>query len=232
VTLQNNIYNDLKNSSNYSSFDETLKNKIKELNTNPDNFDININKIINILEVYISREGLNNDTASYIDLLRIIKVNIGKIKNMKKFSYYINLSQDEKEELLKNNVDKKFGLNINTDTNIIINKNPVFSHIYFNQHINDDQKAGYYNKIMGLYIYLMKGGQNTLDPTNSNNLITNLSNLGGDYKDFVNSINIANLYFNIYFDEIVDMVKKPYATTENFFYELWTPFYKDIIDFK
>lgn len=224
-TLQNNIYNDFKNSSNYSSFDETLKTKIKELNTNPDNFDININKIINILQVYISRDG----SGSYLDLLQKIKVNIDKIKNMKKYSYYINLSKDEKGALLLANDKENFGLNIAINTTVIINKNPIFSHIYFNQHINDDTKANYYKQIMDLYIYLMSGGQNTIDVTKTNDLITNLSNLGGDYKDFVNSVNIANLYFNVYFKDIVDMVKKPYATTENFFYELWTPFYKDII---
>ena len=237
-TLQNNIYNDLKNSPNYSSFDTNLQNTIKELDTNPDNFDVNLNKITNILHVYVSREGLynstvsinkdgnkpniNNNTGSYLDLLNKIEGNIRKIKRMKSISYYINLSQKERIEVF----DK---MSIDQETDNYINKNPIISHIYFNQHILVNEKQKYYNKIMGLYIYLMSGGQNTIDVTKPKELVTNLSNLGGDYKDFVNSINIANLYFNTYFKSINEMVQKPYATTESFFYGLWTPFYQDII---
>ena len=248
-TLQKQIYNDLINSLIYSGFPENLKTTIKELDTNPDIFDVNLNKITNILHVYVSRESLYNstvtinsninkdgntiyvskpttttynDTGSYLDLLNKIEGNIRKIKRMKSISYYINLSQKERIDVF----DK---MSIDHETDNSINKNPIFSHIYFNQHILVNNKQEYYNKIMGLYIYLMSGGQNTIDVKKPKDLVTNLSNIGGDYKDFINSINIANLYFNTYFKSINEMVQKPYTTTESFFYGLWTPFYQDII---
>ena len=222
-TLQTEIYNILKNN---SGFPDNLKTTIDNLKNDKNNFDININKIINILQVYISREGLYN-TTSYIDLLNQIQTNMNKIKDMKTISYYINLSQADRNIAFNNSNIK---LTLDNDTKNFINKNPIFSHIYFNQQINDNNKNDYYNKIMNLYIYLMSGG-NKIDLSNSNPtlLINNLANIGGDYKDFVNSINIANLYFNTYFKDISEMVQKPYATTESFFYGLWNPFYQDII---
>lgn len=254
-TLQKQIYNDLINSPIYSGFPENLKTTIKELNTNPDIFDVNLNKIMNILHIYVSREGLYNtthtkiqenvninlgkvstttgtfnDTGSYLDLLNKVEGTIIKLRHTKAISYYINLSQNERIIVFKND---SFKLNISDDTNNLINTNPIFSHIYFNQNINDDKKINYYNKIMNLYIYIMSGGLpisiNEINDSKLSVLINNLSNIGGDYKDFVNSINIANLYFNTYFKDINEMVQKPYTTTESFFYNLWTPFYQDII---
>ena len=185
-----------------------------------------------------------NDTGSYLDLLSQVENTIKQIIHRKAISYYINLSQKERNVVF--NTDS-FKLNISKNTDTLINQNPIFSHIYFNQNIDKNKKPDYYKKIMDLYIYLMSSGSPTTmssgSPTTINttnplpvfseselrDFINNLSNIGGDYKDFVNSINIANLYFNTYFYDINQMVQKPYTTTEGFFYNLWTPFYQDII---
>ena len=112
----------------------------------------------------------------------------------------------------------KMNLPISDSTRIFINKHPIFSHIFLG-----NRDGAFYNKVMDLYVCMMGKGK---DMTSQ---VTNLSVIGSNFKQWVNAVNLLDLYFNRYEKSMVKLYIDQYMDTTGFFYMLWMPFFKDMI---
>jgi hypothetical protein len=101
------------------------------------------------------------------------------------------------------------------------------SHIYFNQEIKD--KSSFYDNLMKTYSAIMNVKCAVTGSSDIENKLIKLDIVGGNFKKIVNSINVCNLYFNVYSHDISKMFEKKYNNNVQFLKELWMPFVKDMI---
>ena len=132
-----------------------------------------------------------------------------------------------------------------------INKHPIFSHIYFNSKITTKNKQELYNKVLFGYEYLMtskkKGtsnvsqaaalynNQETYPLTNNNigfQLVENLINNARHFKEYINAINILDLYLNVYQQDLSTLYMQQYRSNIKFFEELWNPYFQSIFEMR
>jgi len=121
------------------------------------------------------------------------------------------------------NVKMKLGLSASTIS--FINKHPIFSHVFVGQ--GGIAGSTIYTQVMDLYVMLMTNNNNTIDPAM---FLPNLSSIGGWYKQWVNSINIFDLYLNEYESTLMKYYQMQYiGAFWEFFCLLWMPFFKDMV---
>ena len=129
-----------------------------------------------------------------------------------------------------------------------VNKHPVFSHIYFNSVLTTAKKPELYNKVISAYEYLLyskrvkegtKSTGNEFDSssaypkTNGNigfQLIENLINNARHFKEYINAINILNLYLNSYQEQLSTLYAEQYRSNVKFFKEMWDPYFNEIFN--
>lgn len=114
-----------------------------------------------------------------------------------------------------------------------VNKHPIFSHIYFNTKISDSLKPVLYNKVMETYKYLMYKRNSATDlpandPNNGQELMSNLQQNGRHFKDLVNVVNVLDLFFNKYQDQMSLLYMEQFRSNVQFFKELWNPYFNEI----
>jgi hypothetical protein len=164
---------------------------------------------------------------------------------------YINLPQQSKQKaestLVLNyqniDVNKKFFQTLEW-----INKHPIFSHIYFNTKLTDSNKSGLYKKVIDAYDYFIfnkKVGSASVSnlfatastyPKNNPNigmlLIENLTNNARHFKEYINAVNILDLYLNTYHEDFCKLYAEQYRSNVKFFQEMWDPYFNEIFNMK
>ena len=130
-----------------------------------------------------------------------------------------------------------------------VNKHPVFSHIYFNSVLTTSKKPELYNKVISAYEYLLYtkrikedtptslsnefDSSSSFPKTNGNigfQLIENLINNARHFKEYINAINILNLYLNTYQEQLSILYAEQYRSNVKFFKEMWNPYFNEIFN--
>lgn len=118
-----------------------------------------------------------------------------------------------------------------------VNKHPIFSHIYFNTKLTDSSKPQLYEKVMEAYKHLMykrkSGGDIPSDDKNNGQLIMqNLQQNGRHFKDLVNVVNVLDLFFNKYQDQMSLLYMEQFRSNFQFFKEMWNPYFNEIVNLR
>lgn len=164
---------------------------------------------------------------------------------------YINLPQQYKQKAESTLVLNYQNIDVNKkffETLEWINKHPIFSHIYFNTKLTDSKKSALYKKVIEAYDYFMfnkkvttasasnKFATDSTYPRDNQNigmvLIENLTNNARHFKEYINAINILDLYLNTYHDDLCKMYAEQYRSNVKFFSELWDPYFNEIFNMK
>jgi hypothetical protein len=125
-------------------------------------------------------------------------------------------------------------VSMTTLTNFL-NKNPIFAHVYLNDRIRPNTievKQQLYDKIMKAYDLLMFTNANgtRLEERNPQVIIKNLKNNSTDFKEFVNSITIMDLFLTEYQPQMTKLYEQQNVSNQLFFKALWGPYYEEIWD--
>lgn len=107
-----------------------------------------------------------------------------------------------------------------------IRKYPILSNLYFSGY--DIEKL--YPKIMETYINLISDNK-ALDihQLDVNTILKNLQSNGMIFKDFINSVNILNLYLNEYVMPFNQLINDQNIDGKTFFTRLFSPYKDDIL---
>jgi len=172
--------------------------------------------------------------TSYINLPQ-------KYKQTAESTLVLGCARKRIDENNKIDVNKKF-----YETLDWINKRPIFSHIYFNSKLTDGKKPALYQKVIGAYDYFLfnkkvtsasvsniYAASSTYPRDNSDIgkvLIENLTNNARHFKEYINAINILDLYLNTYHADLCKLYAEQYKSNKNFFDDLWNPYYNQIFN--
>jgi hypothetical protein len=162
---------------------------------------------------------------------------------------YINLPQNMKQKAESTLVLSYKNINVNKklyETLDWINKRPIFSHIYLNSKLTDGKKSALYQKVIGAYDYFLfnkkvtSASVSNIYATSSTYprdnseigkvLIENLTNNARHFKEYINAINILDLYLNTYHADLCKLYAEQYKSNKNFFDDLWNPYYNQIFN--
>jgi hypothetical protein len=154
--------------------------------------------------------------------------------------YYLNLTKDNRTDVENKIFNRKFvrkepgwvdfGQN-DTEQNYaqktsgefmdLLRTHPILSNLYFSGHLD------MYPKIMKMYLRFMTNCTGQF--TDIKTIITNLNNNGIAFKNFVNSINLLDLYLNSYQTQITQLLEDQQVTVKEFFHKLFNPYFDDIV---
>lgn len=167
-------------------------------------------------------EKLKNDTGIELSVTKKkFKATANKDKGLKK----------EVEDLIEkiSNIDKEIteAKKNTTGSFEFIKKNPLYCHVYYS---NIEKKGELYDLVMRAYNVLGEATCNTSKGISGT--LQNIKTNGENYKRFVVSVNYLNLFVNSYVKEMTQLYEKQNLSEAQFFEELWTPYFDDILHYR
>lgn len=174
-----------------------------------------------IIEVFFFVRNIKRGSSAWKTVTQYLGNKEGYNKNL--IVAYLNLPQEKKSRAqtrLFSTSDKPL-----LDS---LQKFPLASKIYYSDMPNF-KKEEMYIGVMKLYLKMMSPACNPVafDPKNVAALVKNLSYYTKPYKELLSSLVVVDLYLNQYRDQLMKMLSTRYLSTENFYRELWTPYFDD-----
>jgi hypothetical protein len=193
--------------------------------------------ILNYDELKKEMEYILNDIY-VIETAGIVKNNIVDLKKrelINKIRNYINLTGDLKPEAEKRIINVAIKQKCPDQTKCkyklvrlhaerykklfdFIKKRPIFSNIYFSTKINMSKSRVY--TLLFENIYQQFGGLEGLKQYSIN---------ATKFKKVILNSTILYLYLSVYRKEMTEMYEKKYLPPSNFFYAMWNPYKKDVM---
>lgn len=165
-------------------------------------------------------------------------VSIG-LYEMKLFlTTYVNLSKKDRDKverhLLRNRPYSRMSKNKPALSKVIdfLTKHPIFAHLYLTNEYTEEQKQVFYGQILSTYHTLFFTQKDVVSQYTAADkadvLYDNYVNNVKCYKDFQNAVSILHLYLHRYKAEIMQLYSEQYASNNNFFWSLFSPFLDEL----